>query len=221
VMERQSAVGQFSFASLRKFHHGTAECPFSSNREKGRRRIHFLAKRINWNRREQHRRLKQEFLWTFQFWHETRSISIWSDDKGKSVCVCVCGSRGIDIKSWCWKGETCEAGWPVAYRRRPLEWNDPLLNGNNLVLLFWKADPWKLIRQSRIVETRDDWTFLGGSNTKPPHTQATLLKIIGTYCTCTHSHPVVNSFPSLRPRSIDWPPLGAHVPRQRCNTTPA
>lgn len=106
VMERQSAVGQFSFASLRKFHHGTAECPFSSNREKGIRRIHFLAKRINWNRREL-QGLKQEFLGqVFQFWHETRSDQM---TRGK-VCVCVCGSRGIDIKSWCWKGETCGAG---------------------------------------------------------------------------------------------------------------
>lgn len=91
-------MGQFSFASLRKFHHGTAECPFSSNREKGRRRIHFLAKRINWNRREE-QRLKQEFLWTFQFWHETRSISIWSDDKGKSVCVCVRVAREESISN--------------------------------------------------------------------------------------------------------------------------
>lgn len=141
----------------------------------------------------------------------------------RSACVCVWLARNryqiFTLKRrnmW---------DWPVAYRRRPPEWNDPLLNGNNPVSFSSFERPIHenssvKVELSKLKTTELD--FPGGrSHTKPPHTQATLFKDhTNLLCVHTLTHPVVNSFPSLRPRSIDWPSVGADVPDQRCNTTP-
>lgn len=162
----------------------------------------------------------------------------------KSVACVAC--KGIDMKSR--KKKKKHVGL-VAYRSSGMTLFE---NGNNLsvssrrlLLLFplsnekEKADPWKLIRQSRNCRNsrRPNWTCPGraaaaaATPIRNRHTRTNdaffkkekIFRL--TYCghTHTHTHPVVNSFSIHRPdRSISscGRRASADVSDKRCNTTP-